>query len=263
MKFVIHAILLIITFAFMLPLMVHAQSETMDLKSIVSTLEDEFLKDLQTEKDYAQVFDNYEKELKSLIVQNPGRMEPYGGFSELMEKCDSERSQRIINEILNTEGLTENLYERYSQIDKALQMVGVEVDARFISLDGKQINLGDYKGKVVLLDFWATWCGPCIREIPKLKAYFSEFEEDGLEVVGISFDDDKSKLKKFILKEEIPWRQIYALGDQRDEVSNIFNVTRGYLPTVYLIGRDGRIRYTFNTRFQLKEKIRLLLDEKK
>ena len=64
------------------------------------------------------------------------------------------------------------------------------------------ISLADYRGKVVLLDFWAVWCGPCLGEIPRIKAVYEEYYDKGFDVIGVSFDEDAAVLREFIKEKE-------------------------------------------------------------
>ncbi len=103
--------------------------------------------------------------------------------------------------------------------------------------DGRVVQLSDYRGKVVLLNFWATWCGPCQMEIP----WFIDFERtlkgQGLEVVGISMDDDGWKaVRPFVSQEGINYRIL--LGD--DSIAQLYGGVDS-LPTSFMIDREGRI----------------------
>jgi len=238
-----------------------AATKADELRSTVSSLEDDFLAELESSKNYERVFDGYEAKLKALIAQNPGQPAPYLGLSELFEKCDQARTRRLLDEMLAKPDAPDNVRKLFGQIDDMLKLVGTKSDLRLETLAGKKIGMDEFKGKVLLIDFWATWCGPCVKEIPKVKAYFQELHASGLEIMSVSFDDDRSKLDKFIATQGLAWTQVHAVGAQRDAIAAAFGVTRGYLPTVFLVGRDGRIRYTFNTRFNLKDKIALLLKE--
>src|SRR5690606_22775376 len=85
--------------------------------------------------------------------------------------------------------------------------VGKELDLAFTDLNGRAVSLQDYRGKVVMIDFWAMWCGPCIRSLPHLKELHQEFSGKGFEVLGINFDGEPEKLAAFIKKEGMSWPQ--------------------------------------------------------
>jgi thiol-disulfide isomerase/thioredoxin len=238
-----------------------AAAKPADLRSVVSALEDDFLAGLESTPDLEGLFDRYEAQLKKLVTQNPGHAAPYLGLTELFEKCDEARTRRLLDEMLARPDLPDEVRKVFGSIDAMLKLVGTKSDLRLETLAGAAVGLGAWEGKVLLIDFWATWCGPCVKEIPKLQAYYQELHARGLEIVSVSFDDDKAKLEQFIKTRGLSWTQVHAWEKQRETIAAAFGVTRGYLPTVFLIGRDGRIRYTFNTRFRLKEKIELLLRE--
>jgi peroxiredoxin len=104
-------------------------------------------------------------------------------------------------------------------------------------IDGKQVTLADFKGKVILLNFWATWCGPCKAEIPGFVELQNQFKDD-LVVLGFSVDDPVDKAKAFAAEYKINYPIVLGLG--REEVQDAYGPIWG-IPTSFLISRDAKV----------------------
>jgi len=106
-------------------------------------------------------------------------------------------------------------------------------------VEGKPLSISQYKGKVVLVDFWATWCVPCIMELPEIQKSYSKYHSQGLEVVGVSLDEEKDRLQQFVKQKKLPWPQFFDGKRWENKLAMKYGVDQ--TPTVYLINRDGRI----------------------
>ncbi|HWB25453.1 MAG TPA: TlpA disulfide reductase family protein [Chitinophagaceae bacterium] len=118
-----------------------------------------------------------------------------------------------------------------------LPAVGSTVpDIKLPDLKGKSINLSSLKGKVVVLDFWASWCGPCRRSIPDLKAIYEKYKDKGLEVYAVSLDTEKKDWTTAIKEDKTDWIHVI---DQDNAVAKLWQIQ--YIPTTYLLDKDGKV----------------------
>jgi thiol-disulfide isomerase/thioredoxin len=110
------------------------------------------------------------------------------------------------------------------------------LDLTLKDMNGNDVKLAEYRGKVILLNVWATWCGPCQAEIPELIEAYNKYKERGVVVVGVSLDDTAETLREYAPKKQMNY-PILLMHDEFDEAYGpIFGV-----PISYFIGRDGKI----------------------
>lgn len=129
------------------------------------------------------------------------------------------------------------------------------------AISGKKISMADLKGKVVVIDFWATWCGPCVGEMPENKKIYEECKDKGVEFIGVSLDNPESqggldRLKKFVATNGIAWPQYYQGNGWNSEFSASWGINS--IPTVFIVDTDGNL-YSTEARGNLKTLIPKLL----
>ncbi|MBI2568324.1 MAG: TlpA family protein disulfide reductase [Candidatus Schekmanbacteria bacterium] len=105
-----------------------------------------------------------------------------------------------------------------------------------VTIDGQRMGLRDYRGSVVLLHFWATWCGYCRAEIPDLKVIFRRYQQRGFRILGISRDRDEQSLRRFVQANAMPWPQLLA-RDGQEHIAASYNLQA--VPTMFLVDPQG------------------------
>jgi thiol-disulfide isomerase/thioredoxin len=130
------------------------------------------------------------------------------------------------------------------------------VELHFTATDGSQVDLASMRGKVVLIDFWATWCGPCMGEVPNVVAAYDKLHGKGFEVVGISLDQDQGRLNTVQFAKGMLWPQYFDGKGWGNEIARRFGIHS--IPTMWLVDKNGRLADT-DGRDGLEDKVEKLL----
>lgn len=130
------------------------------------------------------------------------------------------------------------------------------LDLKFTALDGSEVDLGKLRGKVVLIDFWATWCGPCMGEVPKVVAAYRDLHAKGFEIVGISLDQDKGAVESVTKEQGMVWPQYFDGKGWESEIGSRYGIHS--IPAMWLVDKKGMVAST-DAREGLKEEVEKLL----
>ncbi|MFD2515981.1 redoxin domain-containing protein [Pontibacter locisalis] len=150
------------------------------------------------------------------------------------------------------------LISNYLRLNKDPKMGEQFADFTQETVDGKQVTLSDYKGKVVLLEFWASWCGPCRLENPNLVKTYNNYKDKGFEVVAISLDVKRDNWVKAIEKDGLTWVHVSELNGNKNTAALIYGING--IPDNFLIAKDGTIVGRNLRGEQLNERLAELLN---
>jgi peroxiredoxin len=193
--------------------------------------------------DSKTVLEELEKGARAVQKEFPKRPEVAGlllGVAEAwVERDGIEKARPLINELTNSPDA--DLQGAAEALGRKVNRVGKPVDIQFTAIDGRKVDLQSMRGKVILVDFWATWCQPCLQEIPKIKAAYDRLHEKGFEVVGISLDMQKDALQAFVEKEGLKWPQFFDESGEGNKFADQFEITG--IPVMWMIDKKGNLRH--------------------
>ncbi len=140
--------------------------------------------------------------------------------------------------------------------------IGVEAPTFNVTdVDGKSIDLAKHKGNVIIINFWATWCDPCIQEFPNAKKLYTKFKDKGVQFIGVSLDDDIEDLRGFVKQFEVGWPQIFDGKRWRGAIPSLYHIQA--IPTMVLLDRESKVRYVGSDTEAVTRIVTTLLSESK
>lgn len=203
----------------------------------------------------------FDKNARALQKEFPKRAEVHGLLLVVaegwLEEGRPEKAIALANDVVAAAD-DEELRDEAGSLLKKAERLGKPLQLKFTALDGRAVDLQQLKGKVVLVDFWATWCQPCVRELPNVKAAYAKLREKGFEIIGISLDQDKTALERLVARENITWPQCFDASPESNRFAESFGIAT--IPTMWLVDKKGILRH-LNARDKLTEKVEQLLAE--
>ena len=154
------------------------------------------------------------------------------------ELADLESLTAAFDTSLNKSGYVQSLKERIS-ILKRVEIGQPAIDFTMADSTGKPVLLSSFKGKIMLVDFWASWCSPCRAENPNVVKAYNEFSKKGFDILGVSFDSDKAKWRKAIADDKLTWNHVSDLQGWGNAAGKLYGIMS--IPANILLDKEGKI----------------------
>ncbi len=192
-------------------------------------------------KRYNELVQGREKEIETFIEKEPGSPVTYFAVKYLFQRpvprLILKGSEKLEAEFPGTVYAT--------QLKKEADILGPTIEGReapelnLVTPEGDSLALSSLRGKVVLIDFWASWCGPCRKENPHVKAIYEKYKDKGFEIYGVSLDNNMRQWQAAIAKDGLTWNHVSDLKGWRSSAAKLYGVRS--IPQTFLIDQDGRI----------------------
>jgi thiol-disulfide isomerase/thioredoxin len=199
-----------------------------------------------------------EERIVELIGENPTEPRAVSlklARAKLMLRFDHEKGLEVLQDLVKDPD--QNIADAARAQFLKAQLIGKPLDLQFTALDGSAVDMRALRGKIIVVDFWASWCPDCIRELPTLRRAYQNYKDKGFVVIGISLDKDEQALSNFIAKKLIPWPQYFDGQGWQSQYATKYGVRA--IPEMWLINQRGEVVSTDISAEQLDQRIQQLI----
>ena len=211
---------------------------------------------VEDKKDATLLKEQAETGILAILANDKKNETANSALMRLADSAEPAQAKAYLKQVIeNTAG---RLAEAAKGKLKNMEALGNPVAIAFEAVDGRKVDVAKMKGKVVLIDFWATWCGPCVAELPNVKKTYAKYHKKGFEIVGISLDSNKGKLTNFVEDNDMPWPQQFDGKGWKNQYAVEFGIQG--IPAMWLIDKKGNL-VDMKARTGLEAKVEKLLGE--
>jgi len=214
-----------------------------DLSALIQKINGKLSEGKLTKKDLAEEILEFDKlivKYKNQKTDDVAEILLWKGklFQDILK--DEEAAHQTFLQLKKEYPFSDSAVEADSFLISLKLRVGVEFpDFQAKDINGKSLSLDQFKNKVVLIDFWATWCPPCVDEMPNIVKTYNKYHEKGFEIIGISLDQNENKFLRFIKDNGMTWRQYYDGKGGQNELARKYSIDS--IPSTFLIDANGKI----------------------
>lgn len=207
---------------------------------------------IEAEAQFNVIYEKAGKVLAVKVLAFPGTIANFSAFNIINIETNIDVYDKVLNALkekhpnspyTNQLAMSVEQYKKQFDLqgeqDKLLPNGGAMPDIKLKTPEGKEVALSSLKGKLVLVDFWASWCGPCRKENPNVVKLYNEYKSKGFEIYSVSLDEEKDKWVKAIEKDGLKWIHVSDLGGWNSSVCKQFNISS--IPYTILVGKDGNV----------------------
>jgi len=207
----------------------------------------------------AEVIKELEAGLREVMKDFPERPEPWAEMLQAAQFAPAKEEQlRLLGDIVNAKAANEETKTRAKAAIRAVGALGHPFEMSFTASDGRKVEVQNMKGKVVLIDFWAAWCGPCIQAMPEVVSLYGKYKGKGFEIIGINMDREQKAMEQVVNRYKMSWPQYHDGKGWGAKFALEYNVTA--IPAMWLVDKKGILR-TMKAQENLEQEIVTLLAE--